>query len=224
MPTNKKRKPANHFAHIMPFPAFPVVSAPSMIAAPAGIYRSALVLSFAYWLSGCRPLPTDTTSLAALARVPAGNLVPSRPLLDATLAELLPMLAAEYDRQFKSQKHRIALAKYASARGLAVRRANKRSEKSHEPQIPQPISAPRLHPVQAPPHRNARVDMQARQQATERQYTAATPLDANGNATDRSNAPNVRGNAPAPIRRPAPAPPTRNGRNGMLQEPSPRRS
>jgi hypothetical protein len=171
MATKRNRNPANHFAHILPFPAFPVVSAPSMIAAEAGIYRSALTLSFAFWLSGCRPLPRDTTSLAALARLPAGNLVPARAKLDAVLSELLPMLAEEYDRQFKSRARILAVTKYAAS----ISNRNQRAKREKAPATAQSISTPRIHPTIKPPHQNARTDMAARTAATERQTTAANP-------------------------------------------------
>jgi hypothetical protein len=161
----KPRNPPNPYAHILPFPVGPIMLAPSMITAEGGIYRSALVLCLAYWISGCRPLPRDTASLCALARVPAGNLVPKRSKLDAVLSELLPILSAEYDYAFKNKAHKSAICKLASDSAVAKRRSGKSDGKS----FTAPSGPARIAPVKAPSYRGSgRTDMQARRDAIER--------------------------------------------------------
>jgi hypothetical protein len=190
----KGRNPPNPYARLLPFPVGPVMLAPSMITAEGGIYRSALVLAFAYWLSGCRSLPRDTTSLAALARVPAGNLVPKRAELDAILAELLPLLSAEYDAAYKSRAHRQALAKLASDAAQARRGCDRRDGKSFTP----PSRPARIQPVKIAPYGGSgRTDMKARRDAIDRDK----PPSSLPGASSRVGSQGLLSDAPASVRK-----------------------
>jgi hypothetical protein len=166
----KPRKPADPYAHILPFPVGPIMLSPAMITAEGGVYRAALALSFAYWLSGCRPLPRDKSALASLIRLPQSRIGPMQSRLQATLAEILPILAAEYDAAFKSRAHRTAIAQLGQRAMVASRKA----AKAHANDL-QPISRPaRISPVKAPPYRgDGRTDMQARKASIDRETASA---------------------------------------------------
>lgn len=166
----KPQKPADPYAHILPFPIGPVMLAPSMIIADGAVYRATMILAFTYWVSGCRPLPTDRCALASLIRLPQSRIGPMYDRIQAALAELLPMLAAEYDAAFKSRAHRTAIAQLGQRAMVASRKA----AKAHANDL-QPISRPaRISPVKAAPYGgDGRTDMQARQASIDREAASA---------------------------------------------------
>jgi hypothetical protein len=144
-------KSSNPYARILPFPVGPVLLSEAMVTAEGRIYRAALAICFAYWLSGCRPIPTDPTALGMLARLPQSHMTALKPALDAVLSELLPMLAAEYATRRESATMRKRIAQIANAESVRVRRAAKRNANDlPAPSGPTPPQA-RIQPVKAPP-------------------------------------------------------------------------
>lgn len=177
----RMKKPGKpHLAsYLLPMPLHPLLTCPALISAEGRVYRAVICLAVTYWLSGCRPLPGDSSGLASLIRVPHGHVSPIKSAIDAALSELLPMLAAEYDRAYKTRAHRTAVAQLGQAAMVAARRAAKAPAND----LPAPSRAVRIAPIKAAPYGGSgRTDMAARQAATDRE-TASAPLP--GQATGR---------------------------------------
>jgi hypothetical protein len=169
-PRKNAAKPADPYRHILPFPLVQMWLAPAMVCAEGPVFRAAACLCMAYWLSGCRPLPTDTASLATYCRMPHPNLVPIRKSVDAALAELLPMLATQYERAQSMQAIRVANAKIANRASVQSRRNGKRPVND----LPAATNSPaRFQPQKAPRYAgDGRTDMAERSAAVHRDAAA----------------------------------------------------
>lgn len=148
---------------ILPMPLAPLLTCPALIGAPGAVYRAVTCLAFTYWLSGCRPLPRDPAQLAALVRLSPGHMTPIRSAVDAAMAELFPVLKAEFDARYHSRSAQRAAALHASqvARSNGSRKGKSISADRQEA---------RIHPTKAAPYAgNGRTDMHARSAAIERE-------------------------------------------------------
>lgn len=170
------KRQINHFAHLLPMPLAPLLACPALISAEGPVYRAATVLAIVYWMTGCRPLPTDNTSIAALVRIPTSHATLIRSALDTALAELLPMLAAEYVRAHKSRAGMRAIALNASRVAHGKDRQTGKS-------FTDAAGPARTKPVKSSLYRGSgRTDMAARQDAIERDTVsrATTPPRSQG--------------------------------------------
>lgn len=159
------------YARFLPFPMASVVMSEPMIAAAGNVYRCALAIAAAYWLGGCREIPTGIIHLASLARMALPHISTIKPALEATLAEILPPLKTQYDAARKTAAHRKALANMASSIAAQKKRERYRDGKSisggENPARIQPVKMP---PWQGDPH----TDERQRRDVGTRQTTAQT--------------------------------------------------
>jgi hypothetical protein len=162
-----RKKPPDLTSKLLPMPLAPILLCQPLMVASGGIYRTVVCLALAYWVSGCRDLPDDTSSLATFARMPTGNYVSIKSAVDAILADLLPTLRTEYEARHETRLARKAIAAYATSVSIEARKAKAKPDANH-------LRGGRIQPVKAPLYRgDARTDMEARQEAIERDATAA---------------------------------------------------
>lgn len=83
-----KPKPPPQFA----MPVAPILQCRALVTATGAVYRSTVALALAYWLSGCRPLPDDDTTVPALIRASPSNWRAVKSEVIAALAEITPYL------------------------------------------------------------------------------------------------------------------------------------
>ena len=91
-------------------PVHLVVHAPAVVSASGGIARAVLFLAVSYWMGGCRGLPDDEPSQAALARMATGAWRDLKPAVLAALREIEPELKAakaKTDRQRQAQRLKV---------------------------------------------------------------------------------------------------------------------
>lgn len=105
---------ADPYARIFPLPVGPLYLAQSIVCAEGAVYRAAIVIAIAFWVSGCRTRPTSQGQLATLARLPQSHMDRMQPALSDALDELFPMLEAEWTRHKESAAVRKAMATVAS--------------------------------------------------------------------------------------------------------------
>ena len=163
MPRDRLPKNADLYAHILPVPVGPILMSQALVVAEGKVYRTVMLLAFWYWISGCRDLPDNPSSIAALARVPVSNIIPIKSKIDAALAEILPPLKAQYERAHKTKATRAAMALWANEHSPT--RA-KRTAQAIEPQ--------RFQPHKAKPYAgDERTDNAARSAVTQRSASAS---------------------------------------------------
>lgn len=109
MPPKRKRHP---------LPWWLVTDAPALAIATGGVYRATWQLAVAYWASGCQPLPTDDTTLAALVRIPTGHWKAVAAQVNQALDEITPHLDTEWHRLVARWKAQAAGAEYATQRSI----------------------------------------------------------------------------------------------------------
>ena len=102
-----------------PCPLAPICDAPALATAPGSVYRAVVVLALAYWRSGCRPLPTDDTTLAALVRLPTSSIRPIKASVLQALSEICPALERDHACQTRAHRYQVAAAERMRAGKVA---------------------------------------------------------------------------------------------------------
>lgn len=91
----------------LPMPLAPIRNAPGLLACSGSVYRATVVLALAYWGSGCRPLPTDDVTLAALSRLPTPGLRAIKSEVLATIAQIAPALDKAHDKAMRGRDNQM---------------------------------------------------------------------------------------------------------------------
>ena len=74
-------KPARY-----PLPVWLITDCQGLRTASGGVYRATIAIAVAYWQSGCRPIPADDVTHAALARLPIAGWRQQKPEILAAFA------------------------------------------------------------------------------------------------------------------------------------------
>jgi hypothetical protein len=125
-----------------PLPWWLIAHAPALAVANGAVYRAATCVAVAHWASGCADLPSDDTTLAALARLPvvAWRQVKSPAL--AALSQITPNLREAYEIRHRSYEARLAHAHMMTAKRAAKRAQQAMSAVSAGPILTQPTRSP----------------------------------------------------------------------------------
>lgn len=91
----------------LPMPLAPIRNAPALLACTGSVYRATIVLLIAYWGSGCKPLPTDDVTLAALSRLPISGLRPIKSEVLQAISEISPALDKAHAKAIRGRNNQL---------------------------------------------------------------------------------------------------------------------
>lgn len=139
---------------------------PGLAFTSGAAYRAALAIGLAYWRAGCPDRQLDSASLAALARMNAGQWSTVRVQVCEALPGLFAKLASTYAAR-AAMRASMATVQHRGAATLHAKR-NRRDEKpaAAMTEKKQPAALQHATPHHAAPHSNPRTALQPAQLAT----------------------------------------------------------
>jgi hypothetical protein len=156
----------------MPLPVELVLDHPAIRVAPNAAYHMVIALTLQFWRSGCLPLPTDHTTLIAIARTDAGTWRRHHPAVLTALAVMCPEIGRYYGKRVEGYRKMVERARNGAIAANASMRARRAAQSAIPPDtqtMPEPPQIAVGGPARAKRYLGTgREDMAARAASLER--------------------------------------------------------